>query len=49
LNEQSLAGEISEVELDRRVEDVLDEEDVGHVEASALDDHLDAVAAANED
>lgn len=49
LNEQYLAGEISEVELDRRVEDVLDEEDVGHAEASALDDHLDVVAAANED
>jgi uncharacterized membrane protein len=49
LNEQYLAGDISEGELDRRVEDVLDEEAVGHAEASTLDDHLDAVAAANED
>jgi hypothetical protein len=49
LNEQYLAGEISEVELDSRVEAILDEEEVGHAEASAIDDHLDAVAAANED
>ncbi|MEF8853205.1 MAG: hypothetical protein V5A28_12445 [Haloarculaceae archaeon] len=40
LNDLYLAGEISEVELDRRVEDVLDEEDVGYADASALDDAL---------
>lgn len=49
LNERYLAGEISEVELDQRVEEILDEEEVGHAESSALDDHLDAVAAASED
>lgn len=49
LNERYLAGDISEFELDQRVEAILDEEGVGHAEASAIDDHLDAVAAADED
>ena len=40
LNDLYLAGDISEVELDRRVESILDEEDVGYADASALDDAL---------
>jgi hypothetical protein len=40
LNNLYLDGDISEVELDRRVESVLDEEDVGYADASALDDAL---------
>lgn len=44
LNDLYLAGDISEVELDRRVESILDEEDVGYADASALDDALAAHA-----
>jgi hypothetical protein len=40
LNDRYLDGEISEVELDRRVEDILDEADIGYADASALDDQL---------
>lgn len=40
LNDRYLAGDISEVELDRRVETILDEEEVGYADASALDDAL---------
>ena len=40
LNDRYLAGDISEVELDRRVESILDEEEVGYADASALDDAL---------
>lgn len=44
LTERYLDDEISEVELDRRVEAILDEADIGHAEASALDDRLDALS-----
>jgi hypothetical protein len=40
LNDRYLAGDISQVELDRRVESILDEEEVGYADASALDDAL---------